>query len=377
VSNKRWLILGVAFLAAFAFVFSMQAAPPLIPAITDQFGLSHTQAAGIMLFVALPGILLSIPAGFLVDRYGCKRLCCTGLILVCLGTFFSAMSPSFFLLEGSRFIVGVGGALLYSATPSLIFQWFTGKETGFALGIWALNMPLATVLAFNILNRAGLAYGWRYSFWIAGAIALVILIISMLFAAEKRAARTPYSLAPLRTGSIWILAAVWATFNMAVLSLTTWGVTLFINLNIPPVRAAFLAGLIMILALFTPLTGYIADRIGRRRILILISAIGVMLCLVFLPILSGQLLILLIALGLFTALTPPALFALPPELVGPENTGQGFGVLNTAQNFAVLVGPLVVGQVLDSTHSDPAAAFFTMASFAALGVIFTLLLKAR
>jgi MFS family permease len=376
VPNKRWLILVIAFLGAFAFIFSMQAAPPLIPAITDQFGLSHTQAAGVMLFVALPGILLSIPAGFLSDRYGCKRLCCAGLILVCLGNFFTALSPSFYLLEGSRFIVGVGGALLYSATPSLIFQWFTGKETAFALGIWALNMPLATVLAFNILNRAGLTYGWRYSFWITGALALVILIVSMVFTAERRAGRKSYSLAPLRTGSIWMLAAVWAAFNMAVLSLTTWGGTLFIGMNIPPVRADFLAGLIMLVTLITPLTGYIADRIGRRRIFILISVIGVTLCMAFLPIAGGQLFTLLIILGLFTAFTPPSLFALPPELIGTENTGQAFGVLNTAQNFAVLIGPLVVGQVLDSTQSDPAA-FFTMASFAALGIIFTLLLKAR
>ncbi len=374
--NKRWLILVISFLAAFAFVFSMQAAPPLIPAITDQFRLSHTQAAGIMLFVALPGIFLSIPAGFLADRYGCKRLCCAGLVLVCLGNFFTALSPSFYLLEGSRFIVGIGGALLYSATPSLIFQWFTGKETGFALGIWALNMPLATVMAFNILNRAGLAYGWRYSFWIAGALALVILIISAVFTAERRAGGKSYSLAPLRSGSIWMLAAVWAAFNMAVLSLTTWGGTLFIDMNIPPVRADFLAGSVMLVTLITPLTGYIADRIGRRRILILISAIGIMLCLIFLPIAVGQLFTLLIILGLFSAFTPPSLFALPPELIGPENTGQGFGVLNTAQNFAVLIGPLIVGRVLDSTQSDPAA-FFTMAAFAALDVVFTLLLKVR
>lgn len=376
MSNKRWLFLAIAFLGAFAFIFSMQAAPPLIPAITDQFGLTHTQAAGIMLFVALPGIFLSIPAGLLTDRHGCKKLCCAGLVLVCLGNFLTALSPSFHLLEGSRFIVGIGGAILYSATPSLIFQWFSGKEAGLALGIWALNLPLATVMAFNLLNRAGLAYGWRYSFWIAGALALVVLIISAVFTAEKRAGRKSYSLAPLRIGSIWILAAVWAAFNMAILSLTTWGKTLFIDMNIPPIRADFLAGLVMMVTLITPLTGYIADRIGRRRILILISAIGVMLCLAFLPIAGEQLMIPLIILGLFTALTPPSLFALPPELIGPENTGQGFGVLNTAQNFAVLIGPLIVGRVLDSTQSDPAA-FFTMASFAVLAIIFTLLLKAR
>ena len=376
MTNKRWLMLAIAFLGAFAFIFSMQAAPPLIPAITDQFGLTHTQAAGIMLFVALPGIFLSIPAGFLTDRYGCKRLCCAGLALVCLGNCLTALSPSFYMLQGSRFILGIGGAILYSATPSLIFQWFTGKETGFALGIWALNLPLATIIAFNILNRAGAAYGWRYSFWIAGGLALVILIISRVFTAEKRAERKSYSLAPLRTGSIWILAAVWVAFNMTVFSLTTWGGTLFTNMNIPPVRADFLAGSIMFVTLTTPLTGYIADRIGRRRILILISAIGLMLCLAFLPIAGGQILILLLIFGFFTALSTPALFALPPELIGPENTGQGFGVLNTALNFGVVIGPLIVGRVLDSTQSN-SAAFFTMASFAALAAIFTLFLKAR
>jgi MFS family permease len=237
-------------------------------------------------------------------------------------------------------------------------------------------MPLGTVLAFNVLNRAGLAHGWPYSFWIAGALALVVLIVSRVFTAEKRAERKTYSLAPLRTGSIWILAAVWAAFNMAILSLTTWGKTLFTDMNIPPVRADFLAGLIMIVTLITPLTGYIGDRIGRPRILILISAIGVMACLALLPVAGRQPLIPLIILGLFLALTPPSLFALPPELIGPENTGQGFGVLNTAQNFAVLIGPLIVGRVLDITQSNPAA-FFAMASFAGLAVIFTLLLKAR
>jgi hypothetical protein len=40
------------------------------------------------------------------------------------------------------------------------------------------------------------------------------------------------------------------------------------------------------------------------------------------------------------------------------------------------MGPLIVGRVLDITQSNPAA-FFTMASFAGLAVIFTLLLKAR
>jgi MFS-type transporter involved in bile tolerance (Atg22 family) len=63
-------------------------------------------------------------------------------------------------------------------------------------------------------------------------------------------------------------------------------------------------------------------------------------------------------------------------LVGPENASLGFGVLNTALNFGVLIGPLVIGRVLDIMHSD-VAAFSTMAFFAALGALVAYLLKVR
>ena len=275
--TKRWLILAMVFLANFAFLFSMQAAPPLIPAIINDFNLSHTAAAGLMLFVALPAMLLSIPGGFLADRYGNKRLCIIGLGLVCLGTFLTAMAPSFALLQGGRAVVGIGGALLFSAAPPLIFQWFSGRELGLAIGIWALNMPLATVLSFNLLGRIELAYGWRASFWIATALAAAILVLFTILAEEKKVARAALSLAALRRIPIWVLAFIWGTFNMAVLSLTTWGKTLFMDFKgVSPAQADFLASLIMLLAFITPLTGYIAGRLGRRRPLILLSMVGIM-----------------------------------------------------------------------------------------------------
>ncbi|MAF85419.1 MAG: hypothetical protein CL875_02900 [Dehalococcoidales bacterium] len=378
MSGKRWLILAVVLLASFAFLFSMQAAPPLIPAILSEFHLSHTAAAGVMLFVALPAMLLSIPGGFLADRYGNKRLSVVGLSLVCLGTLLTAVAPSFGLLQGGRAIVGIGGALLFSAAPPLIFQWFSGKELGLAMGIWALNMPLATVISFNLLGRVELTYGWRSSFWIATALATVILVLFALLAEDKKVVRTPISLAPLKRVPMWMLAIIWSTFNMAALSLTTWGKTLFMDFKgVPPVRADFLAGMIMLLSFTTPLTGYLAGRIGRRRPFILLSLIGMTACLALLPTVDGVLqVLLLVVLGLFAALAPPSIFALPPELVGPENASLGFGVLNTALNFGVLIGPLVIGRVLDIMHSD-VAVFSTMAFFAALGALVAYLLKVR
>jgi NNP family nitrate/nitrite transporter-like MFS transporter len=378
MASKRWLILLMVSLAAFAFLFSMQAAPPLIPAIISDFHLSHTAVAGVMLFVALPAMFLSIPGGFLADRYGNKRLSIVGLSLVCLGTFITAVAPSFSLLQAGRAVLGIGGAFLLSAAPPMIFQWFNRRELGLAMGIWALNMPLATVISFNLLGWVEKAYGWRSSFWIATILVSVILILFVLLAEERKVVRTAISLAPLKRVSMWMLALVWSTFNMAALSLTTWGKTIFMEFKgVLPVQADFLAGLIMLLAFTTPLMGYLAGRIGRCRPLILLSLIGMTVCLALMSTVDGGLQVsLLVVLGLFAALAPPCIFALSPELVGAENTGLGFGMLNTALNFGVLIGPLIVGQVLDTVHSS-VVVFSTMAFFAALGALVAYFLKAR
>lgn len=265
-----------------------------------------------------------------------------------------------------------------SAAPPLIFQWFSGRELSLAMGIWAINMPLATVLSFNLLGRVEIVYGWRVSFWVATVLATVILVIFTIFTEEKKVARVPFSLAALRRTPIWTLAFIWGSFNVAVLSLTTWGKTLFMDFKgVSPVRADFLAGLIMLLAFTTPLTGYLAGRLGRRRPLMLLSMVGMTVCLALLPGVGiTPTVLLLVGLGLFSALTPPCVFALPPELVGPENAGLGFGVLNTALNLGVVLGPVFVGLVLDKTHSE-VLVFYTMALFTAFGALLTYILKVR
>ncbi len=378
MSNKRWYMLALVILVSTSFMFSVQAAPPLIPAIINDFSLSYTTAAGIMLFVALPAMFLSIPGGFLADKYGNKRLSTIGLGLVCLGTFCTAIAPSFPLLQGGRVIVGIGGALLRSAAPPLIFQWFRGKELGLAMGIWALNLPLATTLSFNLLGRAELAYGWRTGFWIATAFAITILILFTIFVEEKKVSRAIFSLSVLKKSPIWILAFIWGTFSMTTISLTTWGKTLFMEFKgIPPVQADFLASLLMLLGLVTPLTGYIAGRLGKPRLLILLAIMVFITCLVILPGAGqAQVTLLLVVLGIFTSLAPPCIFSLPPELVGQDNAGVGFGVLNATQNFGIVIGPLLVGLVLDITYNEMLV-FFTMAFFAAIGLLFTFILKVR
>lgn len=377
--RKRWLILVMVFFAPFTYLFALQSAPPLLPTITEHFQLTHAEASLVMLLVALPAMLLSIPAGFLVDRYGNKRVGAIGLLVVFSGALFTALAPSFTTLLVGRTLVGIGSALVFTAVPPLLFQWFSGRELGLAMGIWAFNMPLATVLAFNTLGRVEMAYGLKAAFDIPAVIGLIMLILFPLLVEEKRDARhRAFSVGALKKGNIWLLGFIWGAINVAVIGLTTWGSTIFTQFKgIPPIQADFLAGLIMLLLFTTPLAGYLSGRLGVRRPLILISTLGMVVMLALIPGVNGMALVAtLVVLGLFVALAPPAIFSLPPVLVGQENVGVGFGVLNTGVNMGIVVGPLIVGASLDLVHSQQVP-FLIMSFFSLVAAFLTYLLKAK
>ena len=85
---------------------------------------------------------------------------------------------------------------------------------------------------------------------------------------------------------------------------------------------------------------------------------------------------LALILGLLAAFLPPAVFALPEEILGSGNEGLGWGVLNTFQNLAIILGPLLAGYALDVGRSS-SPIFFLLALFSLLSLIFAILLKSR
>lgn len=375
------MMLILCFLAPFAFISSMQAVPPLLPHIMEEYGLTHTIASMLMLLVALPGVFISVLSGILVDRYGAKNLVSIGLALVCVGDLLSAYPALFVVMEVGRLVLGVGGALTVVSAMALVSQWFSQEERGLAMGIFGINMPLATIFSFNLLGALGSMYSWRLSVLTSLGVSIAILFIWMAGAREKRTLKkNKSSKLSFNSGNrqIWLLGLAWATFNMAAISFTTWGPKLFEDFwMLVSSRANLLASMIMIGALITPLTGYISDRLGRRKILIISSAFGMAVLLFLLPFFSGSTLFLLIALlGLVAAFLPPSIFALPAEILDQDSIGLGYGILNSCVNIGIITGPLLTGALIDLT-GNVTIVFWVMALFAAVTFSFTLALKTR
>lgn len=376
--ERKWLMLLSCFLAWFSFLFSMQSIPPLIPAIMSEFAVDYSTVSTLILLVALPSIALSIVAGSLAQKYNVKKMVSLGLLLTVIGSVASILTTSFGLFQVARLIVGIGGALITSVAQISVYQFFEKKEMGVAMGVIGQALPFATVIAFNSLGAIQIVSGWRYALSISVVVSVVCLLVYILTVKEKKVEAGKIELSALKNRSIWLLGLVWGFFNMAAMGYSTWGKTIFFEFKgQPPAYSDLLASMFFLGGFACPLAGYLSDKVGKRKIFMIISTLGnAVVFFAFVFIQKDLFLPFAIMLGAFDFLIPSVIFALPEEILGKESGGIGLGVLNTCLNMGVVIGPFVIGLILDAT-SSVAFSFLALSSFMMIGLILALAMKIR
>jgi MFS family permease len=318
-------------------------------------------ASTLVWFVAVPGILISIIGGLLSWKYGVRPLLIIGLLVCIFGSVIFSFSNSIFLMQVSRLIIGVGGALAVVSSSTLLFQWFEKSKLGFAMGVFGFCMPAATATAFNGLGFFANHYGWRFSIMITVIVYIIAFLACIILAKENREKIAPsFSFKPLKNNQIWILGLSWALFNMAALAYTTWGKTIFIRYyDLSESLSDLLASMLMFGAFMQPLTGLISDRLGDRKRLIFYSCLSIFFIFLVFPYLPTDYFFpAAFILGLCVSFVPPAAFALAGRIVGSERGALGFGVMNTFLNLAIIFGPLGAGYILDVTDNNYHSFFF-------------------
>ena len=360
---------AAAYVSLIAFAFVFQSLPPVLRLILTDLKLSHAQGGLLMGLFALPGILLTIPGGWLADRYGFRRVGIGAIVSMLLGTLLTAGAGDFVWLAVGRLVSGVGAMILMVTAASLVSNTFRGPKLGPAMGLYNTGMPLGTIVCFNLLGSIGTAYGWRVAV-LASSTAGVAALGLLLFRREPPIARRDHRglKESLRSidGRIWLVGACWLWFNAAAIAFLTFSPDYFMSLNHTPKTATFMAGFLMMGALVvSPAIGPLMGGAKRKERLIIVGSILPAAVYFALPYLVSRQLPLLVFLGLAAALVPAPLFALPAEFVGARQQGIAFGVLATCLNIGVLFGPFSVGLSRDLTGSYQVG-FAVMAAFSLL-----------
>jgi MFS family permease len=182
----RWLILGVLCLAQLTVVLDNTVLNVAIPELTASLRADTADIQWVVNAYALAQAGLLLAAGAAADRYGRKRMLLAGLVLFGAGSLAAGLAGTVGGLIAARAGMGVGGALLTTATLAVALQIFDADERPHAIGAWAAVSALGFA-AGPLVGGAVLArLPWGAIFLINLPIVLIGLVAAVRLVPESR-----------------------------------------------------------------------------------------------------------------------------------------------------------------------------------------------
>ncbi|WP_394617250.1 MFS transporter [Lentzea sp. JNUCC 0626] len=273
----RWVVLVGSFVAYMFDALEILLLSFALPAIRAELGLTTTQG-GLLATATLLGIgVSSVTVGWLADNFGRKRALMASLLVFGVFTAALAVVPGFTAFLVLRFLAGLGLGGVWGVVSTYVVETWPAAQRGRAAAFVLSSFPIGGVVA--ALLSAVLLPDWRLLFLVAGVGTVVPLVIVGLFFGESaewaRQKTTPVRVAEIFSPELRRRSLLGAT--VAGLALFGWwGASTWLPTYLQTSKgiAAGVVAVFMLVLNLGMFVGYnvfglIADRIGRKRALVL------------------------------------------------------------------------------------------------------------
>jgi ACS family D-galactonate transporter-like MFS transporter len=383
VPRRRW---GIAWLLGFGIMvnyFDRANLSVALNALHADFGISTLKFGVLTSAYIWSYMLLQMPSGLLLDRFGVKLIGRVSTFLWSVASFAAACATGITTFFCARVVLGVGEAPTFPANAKAVGYWFPKAERTFGTAIFDGAAKFGAALGAPLLGLVLEHFGWRWCFAATGIISLVFFAMftvyyknpsedTKLTQAERdfiarggaqpedkaRAAQGAPVWYLLKQKKTWGMCLGYASYNYSFYLLFFWLPT-YINtaLRLSRIRSDIYTGIPWLLAGFAEIAigGYLVEilikrgwnaDLVRRVILIVGTSLGLALLGV------GQTLrpavalfwISIAACGLSAA--SPIGWSLPSLLAPRESVGTLGGIMNTCNQMSAIVAATLTGFIL-------------------------------
>ncbi|MDP1691756.1 MAG: MFS transporter [Burkholderiaceae bacterium] len=374
--GARWSVLALLFVCRASLGLQFQTLGSIADPLVAQFGFGYAEIGTLIGLFMLPGLLLSVPAGWAGRHASDRQLVSTGLVLMALGGGIAALAQGFGLLALGRLVTGAGFVFATLYFTKMVVDWFTGLELATALGILVMSWPFG--IAAGQVGHAWLAvtFDWRAAFVVASVCcAAGAAAVALTYRSPPVVAAAP---GPAVTGLprdelllTLLAAAVWGLFNSGYVVYLSFAPRVLVAGGYGATQAASVISIASWVMIFSvTAAGRIADRTGRHAtVLCVCLAVGVM-SLLLLP--HGDWAVALsLAFGLIGAAPAGIIMSLTAQSMAPQRRAFGMGVFFSFYFIIMTAAPPVAGWLFDRTGKPFTAIAFAAGLFAATGLGFT------
>lgn len=331
------------------------------PIIRKDLKMTFAQGGTLSAASTLVYALMQIPAGYLADRFGAKRLFVIGALgTTVLGLTFGLVTEYWQALVNQS-LSGIFRAFIFAPGLALIVGWFPREKRATAMGLIMIG-GLSGNVVLDIVGPLLVAkYDWRFPFLTFSLVGIVAALFLWRLGNEPpttgqgRKVNIHDVLQLFRFRLMWVCGGVQYVRLAVMQSIAFWLPSLLVDEKGLSLQ---ITGLIIALraVLIAPsniLGGYASDRLNSPPLVIGLSLIILMITVALLVVLNNFiLLVIVIAVNsIFVQMYFGPLFSVPIEILGDRTAGTSIGFSNLFANVGAFTFTYLLGVLKDATGS--------------------------
>lgn len=339
---------------------------PILPLYAETFQVNVALVGMAVSSFGLARLLLNLPSGLAAGTFGRRPVMLAGALVFAAANLFAGLAGDIWSLIFWRFVCGAGSAAFQTVGHVVVADLSTPENRGRLMGYYEISFLAGVSLGPTVGGFMADWFGYASPFFLVAVLSAVGAIWTLLGIPETR----PERRADARPGrgfrpSALLRPELFALFVAAMsMFLARSGSMLSIAPLVASQRGGLTAaqigivftGMTLTQMVLVPFTGPLADRIGRRRMLVpclLVTAVAI-LALAAAPNGWGFIAFGLL-MGLSSALGGPALPAYAAD-VAPAIGGAGatMGLYRTYGDVGMLIGGPALGWIADQADYEAA-----------------------
>jgi len=398
----RWLVLLACSVAMFGNYYVFDALYPVTPLLEKAFGMTGEQIGLLDTSYNVAALLTLIGGGILIDRLGAPvsaiifgAFGAAGTLLIAVGPTLLPGTPWGAMMAG-RFLLGIGSELFIVAATTVVGRWFKGKEISFALAIQLLIARAGSAAADKSPDFASALFSsWQPPLLLAAAAGLLWLVFAVVYAVLERSAARRYTVRGAATtdklvwsdlvrfdASYWWVVGLCVAFYSTIFPFRTFANLYFAEAHgVAPDAAGNLKSVLPFISMIgMPLFGLLADRIGRRALLMAVGSALLVPPFLLMTYTALPLELSMVMLGLAFALVPAVLWPAVTYLVPDARLGSAYALMTFCQQVGWAGMSWGLGKAKDLAHASAANPggwtpfMWMLAALASVGFVFSFLL---
>lgn len=337
-----------------ALFFSYELILRLMPSIIEtdletQFKLTDGEMGGVLGMYYYAYAPMQLVVGVLLDRYGARVLLSGAAVLCVIGLVLMSLADSGVELGASRFIIGTGSSVAFIGSVYVAMVWFAPERVALLTGMTAgVGFASGVLGDWFIPDLLGSPPQWRTAMLVLAGGGMCIAIASLLIIPNRPAwyldrvgidhsasLRDAFKglLVVCSRPAVWLVSIGCALIYIPMPMAGNWGPHFSsTTMGIAQNDASHLWAWFYLGVTFgSPLAGWFADRLGRRKPLLLVGALittGLMFALALLPgLTTTTAAILLFLLGLLVSSYVLG-YPLAADFAPPHTNGSAVAFVN-------------------------------------------------